>query len=184
MPETKKAPGAAEPGAAEPGAAAGGMDPLELLKKEADALEPIMVKEGLLSPEDEGTGGEGPETPEAEGPEGAEGQEPEDAPDVKPIADALDVSVEHARQLYDAAQGVPSLKGKSPEELATVLSEDFEAWRNLEMKIASGEGKPEGGESASGEGDSDGDEGGLFPEGMGSMRGGSIAAQVFGNMGQ
>ena len=52
--------------------------------------------------------------------------------DVKPIADALGVSEEEAKNLYDAAQELPKTKGKSPEELAKMLNEDVEVMSEVQ----------------------------------------------------
>jgi hypothetical protein len=58
----------------------------------------------------------------------------EEAPggvDVTPLVEALGIDEAKARALYDASQQLNSLEGKSPEEVATALADDFQ----LRMRV-------------------------------------------------
>jgi len=59
--------------------------------------------------------------------------------DVTPIADALDVSMEKAQAMYDAAQQMEQTKGKSPSDLADMLSTNMGLRMQLEKTAAGSE---------------------------------------------
>jgi hypothetical protein len=59
--------------------------------------------------------------------------------DVTPIADALDVSMEKAQATYDAAQQMEQTKGKSPSDLADMLSTNMGLRMQLEKNMGAGE---------------------------------------------
>lgn len=88
-------------------------------------------------------GGEasGPELPTEEKfsttmPDG--GSEPGMA-DVRPIADMLDVSMDKAQAIYDAAQQMEQTKGKSPSDLADMLDKNMGLRMQLEKTAAGSE---------------------------------------------
>jgi len=66
--------------------------------------------------------------------------------DVTPLVEALGVDETQARALYDASQQLNSLEGKSPEEVATALADDFQLRMRVE-KLA-GEAEDRAGEEA------------------------------------
>ena len=130
------------PYAGDPGAPAGappapGAAPAEIvperdivpLAEEADRLmldEALGTVEGALGPA---------ETLPADVPEEEEGQESAEV-DVTPIAEALGVDQENAQALYDAAQQMPRLAGKSPEEIGQMLSDDIDLRMQVEQIAA------------------------------------------------
>lgn len=59
--------------------------------------------------------------------------------DVKPIADMLDVSMEKAQAIYDAAQQMEQTKGKSPADLADMLDKNMSLRMQLEKTAAGSE---------------------------------------------
>jgi hypothetical protein len=77
------------------------------------------------------------EVPVEEAPEG------EDEVDLAPLMDTLGASEDRARMLYDAAQQLAKTEGKTPQELAEMIAEDFDILMQLEMIAARGEAPPE-----------------------------------------
>lgn len=59
--------------------------------------------------------------------------------DVQVIADTLDVSLEKAQALFDAAQQMPRLAGKSPADVAMMLEKDMNLRMQLEKSMGAGE---------------------------------------------
>ena len=64
----------------------------------------------------------------------------EGAPDLGPLMDMLGATEERAQMLYDAAQELGKTQGKTPEELAKMIVDDFDILMQLEMIAARGEG--------------------------------------------
>ena len=64
-----------------------------------------------------------------------EGKE-EATADVSAIAQILDVTPERAMALFDAAQGMPRLAGKPPEEIGQMLAEDVQLRMQVEQLAA------------------------------------------------
>lgn len=60
-------------------------------------------------------------------------------PGAQVLADVLGVTVDKAQALYDAAQMMPKLAGKSPEELADMLDKDMNLRMQLEKSMGAGE---------------------------------------------
>tara|TARA_R110000824_G_scaffold229526_2_gene417195 strand:+ start:67 stop:579 length:513 start_codon:yes stop_codon:yes gene_type:complete len=73
--------------------------------------------------------------------------------DLAPLMDTLGATEERAQALYDAAQQIQKTAGKTPQELADMIAEDFDVLMQLEMLAARG-GEPQ-----------------AMPEGMGAMGG-------------
>ena len=69
----------------------------------------------------------------------------EGAPDLGPLMDMLGATEERAQMLYDAAQELGKTQGKTPEELAKMIVDDFDILMQLEMIAARGEGGAMGG---------------------------------------
>lgn len=61
------------------------------------------------------------------------------ADDVQVIADTLDVSVEKAKALFDAAQQMPRLAGKTAADIAMMLEKDMNLRMQLEKSMGAGE---------------------------------------------
>lgn len=68
--------------------------------------------------------------------------------DMTPLIDMLGATPERAQMLYDAAQQLEKTMGKSPEELAQMIVEDFDILMQLEMIAARDEGGAMGGPPA------------------------------------
>lgn len=79
------------------------------------------------------------EAPGDEGPEGA---------DLTPLMETLGATEERAQMLYDAAQQFGKTAGKTPQELADMIADDFDVLMQLEMIAARGEGGAMGGPAA------------------------------------
>ena len=60
--------------------------------------------------------------------------------DRNPLMETLGATEERAQQLYDAAQQIPNLAGKTPQELSDMIATDFDVLMQLEMVAARGEG--------------------------------------------
>jgi hypothetical protein len=60
--------------------------------------------------------------------------------DLNPLMQTLGATEERAQQLYDAAQQIPNLAGKTPQELSDMIATDFDVLMQLEMVAARGEG--------------------------------------------
>jgi len=118
----------------------GGIVPRRDIKPLADEIDAIMREAGLNveaegAPASSGTmnGEKAPATGTsmpAEG--GATGG-------VQVIADVLGVTVDKAQALFDAAQAMPKLAGKSPEELAMMLEKDMNLRMQLEKNMGASE---------------------------------------------
>jgi len=80
--------------------------------------------------------------------EGEEEVVEEGAPDLGPLMDMLGATEERAQMLYDAAQELAKTQGKTPEELAQMIVDDFDILMQLEMIAARGEGGAMGGPAA------------------------------------
>tara|TARA_R100000152_G_C6768669_1_gene194240 strand:+ start:863 stop:1339 length:477 start_codon:yes stop_codon:yes gene_type:complete len=93
-----------------------------------------MAEEGAME-EQEG------EAAEAEATEGV---------DLSPLMETLGATEERAQTLYDAAQQIPNLAGKTPQELSDMIASDFDILMQLEMVAARGEGGAMGGPPAGG----------------------------------
>lgn len=131
MPNMPPAPGA-------PKMPEGGIIPRRDIKPLADEIDAILKEAGLAE------GGPGaPETGAApassKSPEGEPGGTGAGMQGVEVLADALGVTVDKAQALYDAAQMMPKLAGKSPEELATILDKDMNLRMQLEKSVGAGE---------------------------------------------
>lgn len=72
-------------------------------------------------------------------PEAAAGEGMTEGNDVSVIADVLGVSMEKAQALFDAAQTMPSLAGKSPEQVASMLEKDMNLRMQLEKSMGASE---------------------------------------------
>tara|TARA_R110000824_G_scaffold76290_1_gene193341 strand:- start:922 stop:1395 length:474 start_codon:yes stop_codon:yes gene_type:complete len=70
--------------------------------------------------------------PAAEGEEGGEGGQQ----DLTPLTEMLGVTPERAETLYEAAQQLASTQGKSPEDLAKLIADDFNILMQLEVIAA------------------------------------------------
>ena len=68
--------------------------------------------------------------------------------DLSPLTEELGATEERAQALYDAAQEIPNLAGKTPQELADMIAEDFDVLMQLEMVAARGQGGAMGGPPA------------------------------------
>lgn len=116
----------------------GGIVPRRDIKPLADEIQSIIEGAGLA----EGGPG-GPETGMApassKSPEGEPGGTGAGMQGVQVMADVLGVTVDKAQALYDAAQMMPKLAGKSPEELATILDKDMNLRMQLEKSMGAGE---------------------------------------------
>ena len=122
----------------------GMMVPDEDLKPVADELD------ALLGPPPAGEEGE-MMAEEMATPEGEEAMVEEEmpmeeaAPDLAPLMDMLGATEERAQMLYDAAQQLGKTQGKTPEELAKIIVDDFDVLMQLEMIAARDEGGAMGG---------------------------------------
>jgi hypothetical protein len=72
------------------------------------------------------------------GEEAPEGEAPA-AGGAQVVADALDVSLEKAQQLLDAAMSMPKLADKSPDEIAQMLATDMNLRMQVEKNIGASE---------------------------------------------
>ena len=117
----------------------GGMVPRRDLKPVMDEIDAILAGAGMSA-----GGPGGPETGMApaasRSPEGMESGTGESmATDVMVIADALGISPDKAQALFDAAQMMPKLAGKSPAEIADMLSKDMNLRMQLEKNLGANE---------------------------------------------
>lgn len=126
----------------------GGIVPRRDIKPLTDEIQAILDEAGVKMPGGEGAPAGGPPvsgmsesgTPMKEVPGdnigGEVGRETEEAPvDVGAIAEALDISMEKAQMLYEAAMAMPKLAGKSPEEIADMLEKDMNLRMQLEKNL-------------------------------------------------
>jgi hypothetical protein len=126
---------------------AGGIVPSRDIKPLADEIQAILDAGGGPPPaggaiEGAAKGGEmgapgGEMGAKAPAPGGKMGGEMGD--EMAVLADTLGVSAEKAQALYDAAQMMPKLAGKSPAELAMMLEKDMNLRMQLEKNIGAGE---------------------------------------------
>ena len=117
----------------------GGIVPRRDLKPVMDEIDAILAGAGMSA-----GGPGGPETGMApaasRSPEGMESCTGESmATDVMVIADALGISPDKAQALFDAAQMMPKLAGKSPAEIADMLSKDMNLRMQLEKNLGANE---------------------------------------------
>ena len=117
----------------------GGMVPRRDLKPVMDEIDAILAGAGMSA-----GGPGGPETGMApassRSPEGMEsGTGTDMSSDVTVIADMLDISPEKAQALFDAAQMMPKLAGKTPVEIADMLSKDMNLRMQLEKNLGANE---------------------------------------------
>ena len=125
----------------------GGIVPRRDIKPLADEIDAILREAGLA----EGGAG-GPETgmspASSKSPEGERNGTGTSAVSegmggamqgVQAMADMLGLTVEKAQALYDAAQMMPKLAGKSPEELAMMIDKDMNLRMQLEKSMGAGE---------------------------------------------
>lgn len=117
----------------------GGIVPRRDIKPLADEIDAILQEAGLA----EGGAG-GPETGMAPAssmsPEGATtGTGMSQSQDASIIAEVLGVSMEKAQALLDAAMQMPKMAGKSPAEIADMLSKDMNLRMQLEKSMGAGE---------------------------------------------
>jgi hypothetical protein len=116
----------------------GGKIPMDELKSIIDAAEagaPAM-------PEGEMPEGEMPEG-EVVDEEVVEEEAPVEEVDLSPLMESLGASEERAQMLYDAAQQLDKSQGKTPQELADMIADDFDLLMQLEMVAARGDGGAE-----------------------------------------
>ena len=98
---------------------------------DAEAGDPEMAAEGADMAQEGAMEEQMGEVAEAEATEGI---------DLSPLMETLGATEERAQQLYDAAQQIPKLAGKTPEELSEMIATDFDVLMQLEMVAARGEG--------------------------------------------
>ena len=128
------------------------MGELEKLFSEADAQAAAEGAPDAPAPE-EMAGGGAAEAQEgaAEAQEGeAEEAEATEGIDLSPLMETLGATEERAQTLYDAAQQIPNLAGKTPQELSDMIASDFDILMQLETVAARGEGGAMGGPPAGG----------------------------------
>lgn len=70
--------------------------------------------------------------------------------DLAPLMETLGATEERAKMLYDAAQQIDKTAGKTPQELADMIADDFDILMQLEMVAARGEGGAMGAPTAEG----------------------------------
>tara|TARA_R110001583_G_scaffold26746_6_gene96192 strand:+ start:15061 stop:15639 length:579 start_codon:yes stop_codon:yes gene_type:complete len=99
-------------------------------------LKPLMDEaDQLMVEEDAAEGEEAPEdAPEEEAPEGDEEMPAED--DVGPLMETLGMSKERAEEIMAAAKSIPQYAEMAPQELADLLSRDFQVLMELERTAA------------------------------------------------
>ena len=68
--------------------------------------------------------------------------------DMGPLMETLGATEERAQTLYAAAQQIPNLAGKTPQELSEMIATDFDILMQLEMGAARGQGGAMGGPPA------------------------------------
>tara|TARA_A100001391_G_scaffold153779_2_gene111626 strand:- start:2770 stop:3270 length:501 start_codon:yes stop_codon:yes gene_type:complete len=127
----KRLPYAGEPGAPEgaPPAPEEGGGKAAALNEESERLGDIINQlDSALGSDAEGEPAEGEATEGA--PEETESQ------DLSVLVETLGLSPERAEMLYQAAQQLASTQGKSPEELAKIVADDFNILMQLEVIAA------------------------------------------------
>lgn len=97
----------------------GGIVPDRDLKPLMDQADEILAEEGEAAPEGEG------EAPEGEG-----------ASDIQPLMEMLGMSEERAQEILDAAQSIPKYADMESDELAELISGDFQVLMELERAAA------------------------------------------------
>lgn len=122
----------------------GGIVPRRDIKPLADEIQAILDQGGGAPPAagavEAAGGAEGgmPGPKMGEAPMGA-GAGADAGDEMAVLADTLGISVEKAQALYDAAQMMPKLAGKSPAELAMMLEKDMNLRMQLEKNLGAGE---------------------------------------------
>lgn len=113
------------------------LDPKKDIAPLVSEIDSILGKAGV---------GEGPMLPKEEKFSSTmpEGSSAEGSADVGPLAEALDISMEKAQAMYDAAQSMDKLAGKTPAELATMLEKDMALRMQLEKTAAGSEDEMKG----------------------------------------
>jgi len=119
----------------------GGIIPRRDIKPLADEIQGILDEAGMseagplaggVSPGTQGESGAMPGT-------GGMAAEPAMGGGAATVAEMLDVSLEKAQQLLDAAMAMPAMAGKSPEEIAQMLATDMNLRMQVEKNIGAGE---------------------------------------------
>ena len=131
----KRLPYAGEPGAPEgaPPAPDEGGGKAAALNEESERLGDIINQlDSALGPDAEGEPAEG----EAEGAATEDAPEETESQDLSVLVETLGVSPERAEMLYQAAQQLASTQGKSPEDLAKIIADDFNILMQLEVIAA------------------------------------------------
>lgn len=109
---------------------------------DADAKNKAQMAEQLISEIDAELARRG-EAPEGEATEVMVEEETEvteeGAEDLSALEEALGMAPERAKKIYDAAQQYGKTQGKSPQELADMIANDFDVLMQLEMIAARGE---------------------------------------------
>jgi hypothetical protein len=122
----------------------GGIVPRRDIKPLADEIQAILDQGGGAPPATGaveaagGAEGEMPGPKMGEAPMGA-GAGADVGDELAVLADTLGISAEKAQALYDAAQMMPKLAGKSPAELAMMLEKDMNLRMQLEKNLGAGE---------------------------------------------
>ena len=98
---------------------------------EGEVVEEVAVEEEMPLPEEEMPAEEAMAEDAMVDEEMAEG-----AVDLTPLMDTLGATEERAHALYDAAQQIAKTQGKTPQELADMIAEDFDVLMQLEMIAA------------------------------------------------
>ena len=96
-------------------------------------LKPLMDKAETMMAEEDAA--EGEDAPEAGAPEGDEDMAAED--DVGPLMETLGMSKERAEEIMMAAKSIPQYAEMGAQELADLLSRDFQVLMELERTAAS-----------------------------------------------
>ena len=113
------------------------LDPKKDIAPLVSEIDSILGKAGV---------GEGPALPKEEKFSSTmpEGSSAEGSVDVGPLAEALDIPMAKAQAMYDAAQKMDKLAGKTPTELATMLEKDMALRMQLEKTAAGSEDEMKG----------------------------------------
>jgi len=98
-------------------------------------IRPLLEDIDAMLAEGEGKAPQGGMAPQGEmAPEGGE-----EAGGAQIVADMLDVSLEKAQQLLDAAMAMPNMAGKTPEQIAEMLTTDMNLRMQVEKNIGASE---------------------------------------------
>tara|TARA_R110000824_G_scaffold61416_5_gene163367 strand:- start:1481 stop:1978 length:498 start_codon:yes stop_codon:yes gene_type:complete len=130
---------------------------MEELKKLFDSADAAIAESGAETdpmPEGGDMMAEGAEMAEEGAMEQQEGEmaegEAAEGVDLAPLMESIGATEERAQTLYNAAQQIPKLAGKTPQELADMIASDFDVLMQIEMVAARGEGGAMGGPTAEG----------------------------------